>query len=66
MSDEVYQVILVKHPEARKLFDRVGETLLEPDSVRKSVTDVRVRLYYRFYPDILGGKFVVVVVKGAD
>ncbi len=66
LSDNVYHVIILKHPEAKKLFNRVGNTLVSPDEVRKSVTDSRTRLYYRFYSDVLKGKFVVVVVKQVD
>ncbi|MBI3538179.1 MAG: hypothetical protein HY070_11570 [Chloroflexi bacterium] len=66
LTAQVYQVILVKHLEVSRFFDRVGDTLMNPDEVRKSVTDSRVRLYYRYYPDVLDGKFVVVVVKRAE
>jgi fibronectin type 3 domain-containing protein len=66
LADEVYQTILVKHPEVKQFFDRIGEVLARPDVVRKSQTDVRVNLYYKFYADILKGKYVVAVVKLAD
>ena len=66
LSAEVYKIILAKHREVHGFFDRVGETLQSPDMVRKSVSDARARLYYRFYADVLEGKFVAVVVKRAD
>jgi hypothetical protein len=66
LSDEVYRVILDKHPESKQFISRISQTLAVPDQVRKSVTDSRVRLYYRFYDDVLNGKFVTVVVKRAD
>ncbi len=55
--------MFVKHPEVRRFFDRVAETLATPELVKKSVSDTRVDLYYRFYQDLFGGKYLVVVVK---
>jgi len=66
LTKDVYGVILLKHPESKKFFDHIGETLASPEVVRRSVTDIRTRLYYRFYRDVLDGKFVVVVVKRAE
>ncbi len=66
LSDEVYRVILDKHPESKQFIKRVGEMLSAPDQVRKSTTDPRVRLYYRFYPDVLKGKLIAIVVKRVD
>jgi len=66
LTDEVYQIILTKHPEAQGFFDRIAETLAHPDLVKQSQTDTRVNLYYRFYSDVLNGKFVVIVVKYAQ
>lgn len=66
LTDEVCQVALTKHPEAGQFFELVGETLASPDIVKKSQTDSRVNLYYKFYSKILNGKFVVIVVKYAE
>jgi len=66
LADEVYQVALTKHPEGRQFFEFVGETLASPDIVKKSQTDSRVELYYKYYSKILNGKFVVIVVKHAE
>ena len=66
LTDEVYQVVLSKHPEAGLFAKRISDTLSSPDIVKKSQLDVRVNLYYKFYSDILNGKFVVIVVKHAD
>lgn len=62
LTAQVYQVVLLKHPESAQFFDRIGEILAQPDLVKASQTDSRVDLYYRFYADVLNGKFVVVVV----
>jgi len=66
LTVSVYEVIAFKHPEVKRFFELVTQTLADPEVVRKSVTDPRVRLYYRFYAGVLDGKFVVVVVKRAD
>jgi hypothetical protein len=62
----VYQVALTKHPEAHTFVELIGETLNAPDIVKNSQTDNRVNLYYKFYPRVLNGKFVVIVVKFAE
>ena len=59
-------IILQKHPEAVDFIDRIAQILVEPDEVRRSVRDERSVLYYRFEDVVLGGKWVVVVVKRAD
>ncbi len=66
LSNQVYNIIVSKHPEVKKFFGRIEETLRSPDTLRKSVSNPRARLYYRFYDDVIGGKFVAVVVKRAD
>lgn len=66
LTDEVSQIILTKHPETQEFFERIAETLAHPDLVKQSQTDTRVNLYYRFYSEILNGKFVVIVVKYAQ
>lgn len=66
LTDNVKAVILAKHPEVATFLDRVSATLLTPDEIRRSVTDERVVLYYRYETDVMGGKWVVVVVKQID
>ena len=66
LSGSVLDTILVKHPEVSSLIDRVGYVLREPDEVRRSVRDSRSLLYYRYMHDVLGGKWIVVVVKNVD
>lgn len=44
--------------------DRIGETLLNPQRVLESLSDVQARLYYRFYLGTrVGRKHLCVVVK---
>ena len=52
-----------QHPELLSLQDEVKGTLVSPDLIKMSLTDKSVRLYDRFYPTILGGKYILVVVK---
>lgn len=65
LSDQVYQTVLLKHPEAKLFFDFLHETLALPDIVKKSQTDERVNLYYKYFSRVLNGKYVVIVVKFA-
>ena len=55
--------IQTEHPEIRPYFKRLGEVLVAPEWVKRSRHDQAVYLYYRFYPDILGGKYLLVVGK---
>jgi len=41
---------------------RIIETLADPDQVRRSSRVGNARLFSRWFPDVLGGKHVVVVV----
>ena len=66
LTAEVKRVVFAKHPEVSHFFDKVTGTLALPDLVKRSTTDPRVRLYYRFYQEVFGGKFMVVVVKSVE
>ncbi|MDI6767693.1 MAG: hypothetical protein QME52_12800 [Bacteroidota bacterium] len=63
ISSERWQHVCKQHPELLDLQDEVKGTLVSPDLIKMSLTDKSVRLYYRFYPTILGGKYILVVVK---
>ncbi|MEW6578775.1 MAG: hypothetical protein AB1435_06220 [Chloroflexota bacterium] len=63
LTSMVRTAILAKHPEVSGFIDQVGEVLRMPDEVRQSVSDNRIVLYYQFKDRVLGGKWVVVVVK---
>jgi len=60
---ERWQHVCQQHPELLDLQNEVKETLVSPDLIKMSITDKSVRLYYRYYPAILGGKYLLVVVK---
>ena len=55
--------ITEQHPELLPVYKQcIVETLLDPDLVRKSSHFGMGRLFSRWYPDLRGGKHVVVVV----
>jgi hypothetical protein len=43
--------------------NRIQEVLLTPDYVKKSSRDDEVILFYKWYDDILSGKYFLVVAK---
>lgn len=63
LSEDVWRDIIKKHPEVEDLESDIALTISHPEVVVKSVYDERVTLYYRYFPDILKGKLLVVVVK---
>lgn len=63
LTDERWHHIIIEHPEVKSLKDRLSEILSQPDMVKRSGRDKDVLLYYRYYPDILRGKYLIVVVK---
>jgi len=63
LTDEREIHITEQHPELLPEYTKcIKETLLDPDLVRKSSRFGTARLFSRWYPDLLGGKNVVVVV----
>jgi hypothetical protein len=63
LSDERALHIAERHPD---LFpehsQRIGETLADPDEVRRSSRLGSARLFSRWFGSVRGGKYVVVVV----
>jgi hypothetical protein len=66
LTDAVRAVILTKHPEVAGFIENIGDVLLTPDELRRSIRDERQVLYYRYEENVLSGKWVVVVVKRID
>jgi hypothetical protein len=55
---------ILEHPEMLGMEAEIRTTLLTPEVVRRSRSDLDARLFYRFYRrTVLGGKFLCVVVK---
>jgi len=66
LTDERREHILKYHPDVAPFLDRTEEVLAYPDAIRRSSQDSQVVLFYKFYPDILKGKYIVVVAKEED
>ena len=58
--------ILVEHPEVRSYLDRLEDVFRSPEWVKRSRRDPHVYLYYRFYDDILDGKYLLGIAKIAS
>ena len=57
------QHILEVHPEIVPFLNRLEEVFRKPEWVKRSRRDPNVLLYYRFYPDILDGKYLLGIAK---
>ncbi len=58
---------ILEHPEMKDLGAEIERGLLNPQLVRRSLSDEAVRLFYEFYAQtIVGGKWLCVVVKYAE
>ena len=55
--------IVSRHPVVAPFLDRVRDVLARPDQIRRSGYAPDVFLFSRFFPDVLGGKHLVVVVR---
>ncbi len=66
LTDERRQHIYQYHPDLIPFLNRLGEVLVAPDGIRRTSDDSQVLLFYKFYPDILGGKYIVGAVKIND
>lgn len=63
LTTEREQHIAERHPELLPEHrQRIGDTLASPDEVRFSRRFAEARLFSRWFEDVRGGKFVVVVV----
>jgi hypothetical protein len=63
LSDERERHIEEHHPDLLPDHkDRIGDTLADPDQVRRSKRFGNARLFSKWYNDLLKGKHVVMVV----
>ncbi len=63
LTDERELHIAQTHPDLLpEYLAQVGETLEDPDQVRRSLRMSAARLFYRWFDDVRQGKHVVVVV----
>ena len=55
---------ILEHPEMKGMVPKIEETIQHPSKVIQSKSDLRARLYYRFYfGTLVGDKYLCVVVK---
>jgi hypothetical protein len=64
LSEERLGHIGSDHPEMVSQFERISETLAEPDRIIRSQTDASVELFYKHYTSTpISTKFLCIVVK---
>lgn len=63
LTDERRAHILRYHPDLAPFLARVAQVLQVPDALRQSTEDPSVVVHYKYFADILGGKYLAVVVK---
>src|SRR3954464_600017 len=66
LTHERRQHIFQYHRDLVPFFDRLGDVLSTPDGIRRTLEDPQVLLFYKFYADILDGKYFVAVAKVND
>lgn len=66
LSDIRWKHITIAHPEMKKYRKEIVETVSESDLIRQSIYSKSVYLYYRHFPNILQGKYMVAVVKANE
>jgi hypothetical protein len=65
LSDERERHICSHHPDLLPAHrERIMETVGQPDQVRRSLRAGNARLFSKWFADLSGGKYVVVVVVG--
>jgi hypothetical protein len=63
LTEERWRHIIAEHPIMSEHREKLPSVLADPDYVKRSKRDEAVLLYYRYFTDILDGKFLLVVVK---
>jgi hypothetical protein len=62
-TDERQDHVLQAHPElGQDHAERIAETLLQPDEIRRSRRSRNAKLFSKWHKDLWGGKHLVVVV----
>ena len=62
LTNERWAYVVGKHPEVRSHHSKIALVLKEPDVVKSSKRDKNILLYYKFFPEILKGKYLLIVV----
>ena len=63
LTEERWRHIITQHPQVGLYRERFGEVLAAPTYVKRSRRDEDVLLYYREYTDLVGGNYLLVVVR---
>ena len=63
LTQERKDHILEFHPDLKVHFSKIPKVLEDPDQIRKSKHDPKVLLFYKYFANIKGGKYLAVVVK---
>ena len=63
LTSERRKHILSKHPELKYHTSTIKKVLSDPDEIRVSKLNDHVLLFYKFFDKILGGKYIVVLIK---
>ncbi|PIV54212.1 hypothetical protein COY52_10800 [Candidatus Desantisbacteria bacterium CG_4_10_14_0_8_um_filter_48_22] len=63
LSQQRWIHIIQEHPEVKEYIKEIETVLKDPDLIKESKKDREVYLYYRFFKEILKGKYIIVVVK---
>lgn len=63
LTEERWNHIIETHPELKEMLKELEGTLQDPESIKKSVYNENVVLFYRYYEHIYEGKYMCVVVN---
>lgn len=63
ITKERWQHACAQHPELEGNLENVKQTLQNPDVIKLSRSDRFVRLYYKFFSNLFGGKYIIAVIK---
>jgi len=63
LTDERWEYIVNKRPILRNLRTECEITISEPELIKRSTYDPEVVLCYRYFKELMGGKYIVGVVR---
>lgn len=63
LTPERKEHIPLHHPDLKPYFSKIKQVLLKPNEVRISKSDPLVLLFYKYFGNILSGKFIAVTIK---
>ncbi len=66
LTDERWRHIVHKHPVLKNLRIEFENTISDPEIIKRSIYDSEVLLYYSYFKEISGGKYIAAVIKIND